>query len=336
MEKQYNYIDDMTNRYIYQVTKHLPAKSRKDIKEELVALINEMLEERSNNHPPAKEDIILVLTELGSPYDLAMKYSDKSLCLIGPLIYPAYLMVLKIVLCATLFGLSVTAIIGLLTESNVIWYEYLGSTLLNILLGLTQAFSWVTIIFAINERRGINPKDLIPAWELSSLPPVPDREITIPLWEPIFGITFSILVMVLLITAPQLIGVYYFTDTVHVVSIFNLEVLQKALPLLLICFGLGIIINIWEIVEKKISLRYAVISSIIKTASVAILIIIFTKFPIWNQNFVKESNENFIVFENFDLTVIWHLFTSSFVILIITIYLIDIIVTLYKGIKFNR
>jgi len=57
MENKTNYIEDIVNRYIYQVSKHITSPLRQDIKEELKTLIYDMLEARTQGKPEAKEDI---------------------------------------------------------------------------------------------------------------------------------------------------------------------------------------------------------------------------------------------------------------------------------------
>ena len=57
-------------RYLYAVTKQLPAKSRRDIERELRSLIGDMLEERCGDIAPTERDIRVVLTELGTPTDV--------------------------------------------------------------------------------------------------------------------------------------------------------------------------------------------------------------------------------------------------------------------------
>lgn len=241
MEKQINYIDDMIDRYVYQVTKRLPNNARKDIEQELRTLITDMLDEKTQGNTPGKQHIDAVLGELGSPYELADKYRDSSHYLISPAIYPAWLFVLKIVMGAVLLGIAISSVLGLLSEESVVWYEYLGSCLASLFGGLFMAFAWVTLIFAIIERRGLNVKELMPEWDIASLPPVSTHEISIPIWGPIAEITFTIVVMLIFLLSPQLIGAYSIDNGVKVIPVFDLEVLRAIIPLLLLWLGVGIL-----------------------------------------------------------------------------------------------
>jgi len=343
MNKEFNYVDDIVNRYIYQVTNHLSAKNRKDIEAELRTLISDMMEARTQGIAPENEDInrVLkeninsVLKELGNPNTLASKYSENTHYLISPVIYPAYTMVLKIVVGATFLSIMIATILGLLTNSTNVWSEQLGQWIGDILGGISSAFAWVTIIFVIFERKGINVKKLIPEWVVSSLPPVPSKESSIRLWEPIVTIILNILVFVILVLAPQLIGIYYLGESRTVIPIFDLDVLRTVLPLFLICIVLGIIKSIWEIIERKISLKYALINSSIIFLRTVLLIIIFTKFQIWNPNFVDQQSAIYHLSSSAGLSTLWEQFTTNFIIIIVLAFMIETTSTLYKAFKYQ-
>ena len=68
---------DLIKRYIYAVTKTLPARMREDVEKELHSLISDMLEERCQDMPPTEHDVLVVLTELGRPAELAAKYRPE-------------------------------------------------------------------------------------------------------------------------------------------------------------------------------------------------------------------------------------------------------------------
>lgn len=74
---------EMIERYIYAVTQKLPQSQREDIAVELRGLIEDMVEERVGD--TADEKVVEeVLLELGSPREMALKYTGKKRYLIGP------------------------------------------------------------------------------------------------------------------------------------------------------------------------------------------------------------------------------------------------------------
>lgn len=335
MTNQTNNIEDIVNRYIYQVSKHIAPPLRSDIEKELKTLIYDMLEDKTQDNTPTKEDIYNVLRELGSPTDLADKYRDKSRYLIGPSIFPAYLLIMKIVLAATLLGMTIVSVLDLLTAPNSgLWYEYFGNWFFGMVSGFFMSFAWVTVIFAIFEWRGVNLKELMPEWDVTTLPPIPDHEVSLPLWEPIAGIIFTIFVMIIFLSAPQLIGVYYWNNTVmNTIPIFDLNVLRDTLPLFLICMGLGLLKNIWEIVDRRYSIKYAIFTFAANTIEIILTIIIFTRFPIWNKDFIVKLNDLFHITTDLTLSSIWNILTSNIYLIMVVIYLIDTVSIIYKSLK---
>lgn len=90
--------NDLIDRYIYAVTKHMKSAMKKDVAAELETIIQDMLEERCEDVTPTERDIKVVLTELGTPNELASKYKGETQdCLIGQPYYSLYVYVLKIV-----------------------------------------------------------------------------------------------------------------------------------------------------------------------------------------------------------------------------------------------
>ncbi|MDF2485075.1 MAG: hypothetical protein K0R46_1243 [Herbinix sp.] len=332
----YEYVDDMINRYIYQVTKHMNPMTKKDLENELRTLIYDMLEARTPGTTATKEDLKAVLTELGSPSALAEKYRDTSRYLISPELFPAYLFVLKIVLGATLLGMCIVTILELITSYDHIWYSYLGNWFGSMIGSAVMAFAFVTILFALFEWKGVNLKELLPDWEVDELPPVPTKQANIPIGEPIAGIIFTILCMVLFTFAPQLIGAFYDDGGLKAIPVFNLDTIRVVLPLFLMIMGLGLLKNIWELVDRRYSIPYAIFVFIINTISTILTIIVFTRFDIWNVNFAEQINSAFHLNFNFSAIASWDLIIDNFVIFLVIIYFLEIISIIIKTIKYNN
>lgn len=335
MDNNNSYVEDMINRYIYQVTKHLSLNSRKDIEQELKSLIYDMLDESTNDMPVTKKDIDLVLLELGNPSELSDKYRENTRCLIGTNLYPQYIIILKIVLISVLFGMMVVSSLEVLTESNLEWYIYLRNWIGNTWVGVFMAFGWVTLIFAIFEWKGVSLKQLMPDWNVSSLPPLPNTNLTINKWEPIVGLIFTVLITLLFSFAPQLMGGFFNTDRLNIVPVFDLVILKRILPLFLICFGIGAVKNVFEMIEGRYTKRLIIFTLFNDVISLIINLIIFTKFNIWNNDFVSEVNAFVNLGSDIPLETIWNIFTTNFIYLLIFAYLLDSGTTLYTKIKYN-
>lgn len=326
MEKK-KYEDEMIERYIYQVKKQLPSQV-KDIEEEVRGLIYDMLEELTKGDAPTKQNVDEVLTKLGNPAVLAENYRGKARYLIGPGLFPTYLMILKIVLPTVFLGMSIVTIIELLTDGGQIWYHYLGSWFGGLFNALLGAFAYVTCIFAVLEYRGVSTKELTEEWEVSSLPPVPKSDTVISMGESIVGIVFHIFLMILIASAPQLIGAFFFSNNeLTNVPVFDLEVLNNILPLFLISIGLGILKSAYGLIERSYNLRYAVVSTICSLAELILALIIFAGYPIWNQAFPDAFGEVTVIRS------IWDAITSNFVIFLIIVFIIELVTVLYKTFK---
>ena len=114
--------NDLIDRYIYAVTKHMKSVMKKDVAADLETIIQDMLEERCEDVIPTERDIKVVLTELGTPNELASKYKGEIQdCLIGQPYYSLYVYVLKIVTACISGGMLLAQIMAALT-SHTIWY----------------------------------------------------------------------------------------------------------------------------------------------------------------------------------------------------------------------
>ena len=108
--------NDLKERYIYAVVRNLPLKARADVERELEGLIAEMLEERRGNGPGGG-DIEYVLNQLGSPDELALKYSsDEQTALISGRNYLAYKRVLM-----TWLPIVVAIVAALSALNSIVW-----------------------------------------------------------------------------------------------------------------------------------------------------------------------------------------------------------------------
>jgi hypothetical protein len=336
MHQQYDYVEDMINRYIYQVTKHMNPMNKNDIENELRTLISDMVEARTQGNATTKEDILAVLKELGNPSELAEKYLDTSRYLISPEIFPMYFFVLKIVIGATLFGLCIATVLELITSPYQIWYSYLGNWIGELLSGVGTAFAFITLFFAVLERKGVNLKELIPEWKAEEMPPVPVKEANIPISDPIVGIIFTVLGMVIVSSSPQLLAAYYYDNGLKTIPIFNMEAFHTALPLILIAIVLGLLKNIWELVDRRYSIAYGIFTFINNTVSTILTVIFFTSFDVWNRSFAVQINDAFHLDFNSSALTAWDILTKNFVIFLVIIYLLETISILYKTIKYNN
>lgn len=90
----------LTDRYVHEVVRRIPANQRDDVADELRATITDTVEARDvEGTESAERD---VLTEMGDPTRLAARYADRPLALIGAELYPQYVRLLKVLLLTVL------------------------------------------------------------------------------------------------------------------------------------------------------------------------------------------------------------------------------------------
>jgi len=328
---------ELINRYIYAVTKDLPAKQREDISKELRGLIEDMLE--NYDGPEAYEEKVKkVLTDLGNPEILSNNYRATSRFLIGPKNFNSYIMVLKIVFVAVFVGLSVaTAMTGLFSyEDNA--FKIILQYITSIFAALSQAFAWVTISFAIAEYYqmptvSFNTRNKI--WSLDDLPHIPKKEAKISRIESIVGIIFSSIFMSIIYLYPKFFAVYIPTPNgINIIPIFDISTVEGFKLIIAILFLLSIAKEIIKLVAGKWNLKVAISTSVLSIITLILTLILFTNPNIWNQSLVKDIVKYVDI--GFDLVKAQSLLFKSFIGIIVIASLGEIVGSLYKGIKYNN
>lgn len=219
-------MSDLIDRYVHQVGRYLPRHERADIEAELRSQIHDQLEDHYGGSP-SEAEIAAVLTELGSPRQMATSYRGEQY-LIGPTLYPTMMLVLRhgwLLVPAVVIFLSS---FGMLTSAQSM---PLPRFLLDTLLAAAQAiliFSAVVVLFfAILQHAGATFDEHQEAFNPLKLPEVDDPGV-IDRAEVTFGVAFGTVFTLLLL---------YFLSVGGLTLRFNLsdpgEVIPSSLPWLL-------------------------------------------------------------------------------------------------------
>ncbi|MEG0377121.1 MAG: hypothetical protein RR614_01440 [Eubacterium sp.] len=326
---------NLIDRYVYAVTKMLPFKGREDIEKELRTLIDDLLEERCGELLPEDRDIRVVLTELGTPSELAEKYRpEKNRYLIGPEYYSKYKLVLMITLTAVFFGILLASVITTIMDHQAGWQILLFSLLPwmgTLIMGLISAFGIVTAIFAFFEYKGIN----VTMYEgLEQLPPVPQKKETISRSEAIVGIVFSVIFCVIFVAAPQIMGVA-FSRGGEVIPFFNLEVIHNLWYVFIAFTILGILSESFKLYEGRYTKRLAVVTVVTNLISAVLAILLLTQNQIMNPELITAitgaiGNERDIIIASAEKM---NLLFLAVMLLILTI---DSVVSVIRGIRYDK
>lgn len=249
-------MENFIERYVYDVTRRLPEKERKDVESELKSNIYDMLPEQAG-----EEETKDVLRRLGPPALLAEGYRQNPRYLISPAVYVSYIDVLKLVLpiVATVL-LVVGGIMGGLNAGKaadlstpaVITAVISGGISMSVS-GAFQALVWITVGYAIAERAGA-AKKYKDAWKPEDLPQVPVNEKgTIPLSDSIAGLVITAIfsILAVLVFTGSLPLVFSLTGSgTTVVQFFSQSFLQVAIPMVIASALISIFVNIIKIKER--------------------------------------------------------------------------------------
>jgi hypothetical protein len=239
---------NMIESYAHAVGKHLPARQRPDIEAEIRSLIEDMLDERSQQagRPSDDEMVNEVLKELGDPEKLAASYLPTRY-LIGPKLYPTFALVLKIVFIV----LASLAVVGLAIRIGT--GDFAPQTLIETILhslgeylgGAVIAFGNIVLVFAILERT-LPPSEFEEEkgeWTPAELTKEPDPD-HVSTWEPILIIVFTLAGLVILNFYPHIIGISFPHDGEWVVIPILSDAFFRVLPLINIAGVLAIALQV--------------------------------------------------------------------------------------------
>lgn len=200
----------LIDRYIANVGRHLPQKSRTDIEKEIRSTLEDMLEDRSaqTNKPVDEEMTVQVLKEFGHPRKVAASYMPDRY-LIGPQLYPYFIMVIKWALLVA-FGVGLIRLsIGVIQAGPTV--DAIVRSIVDSFLSMggiaITALGNVTLIFAIIERALPDLKELSLDWDPRSLPeeaPTQSEAVNVP--ETVTEIVFTLIGVLIFNFYPQILG----------------------------------------------------------------------------------------------------------------------------------
>ncbi|SCL30914.1 hypothetical protein GA0074692_3015 [Micromonospora pallida] len=156
----------LTDRYLAATLPAVPVARRAEIATELRASIDDMVEARTAGGQDTTTAEREVLTELGDPAQLAARYADRRLHLIGPTYFLAWERLLKRLL--SFLPATVGVIMGALEAVDGNPGGAIGEGIVAALMVALHICFWVTLVFAVLERLNV-PLDL-PEWTVDRLP----------------------------------------------------------------------------------------------------------------------------------------------------------------------
>jgi hypothetical protein len=276
----------LIERYVYAVAYHLPRKIREDVEKELGSLISDMLEARCNGAAPSEADVKAVLSELGTPEQLASKYSgDEKASLISGTYFLAYKKALSIALpipaiCIFFANLITVLIREKRTDALAFILKLIDSSLIGAVAAAFQSFAAITLVFAVLERKKavLSDGDI-----LSALPPVPMPRARIKRHEPIANICWNIFAAALFLGFPQAIGAW--SPEIGWIPALDAQALRSFWAIVVLWAAFGIAKEAVKLIEGSYTKRVAAATAIANLAAAIASSAVFARARVMNPIF---------------------------------------------------
>jgi hypothetical protein len=260
---------NLLDRYMLEVRNHLPPKMRTDLEMEIRSLIEDTLEDRSQAAGrEIDEDLVVeVLQAFGPPEKVAAGYlPDKYL--IGPRLYPAFTLTLRIAL--TVIVILALVGLGVNLGQNDGSLQSIGQTLLQAVGGLysgvLQVLGIIVFIFAIIQWAQPNLSEKPRDWNPRKLKDVTPPNIVRPA-KPITEIVVVIGILTLINFYPHLIGIYSNVNGEWVFSPVLNQAFFRYVPLINAILLVKVIENLillrqgeWQLSTRLLSIFGSVLS----------------------------------------------------------------------------
>jgi hypothetical protein len=256
------------------------------------------------------------------------------------------MMLVKIVVGATAFGMTLAMILGAVSEGvsgqianntsqltthGRTWYEILCTSIASILSAVSFAFTFVTVAFAIAQRKHVHIEKS--GTGIDNLPPVPEHDNKISRVQCIFSISFTTLFFILFVTAP---GFFRMPDgNGNFVPVLNGEYLKKMWMFLALFCACGIVrdsVKLYELRYSKKLLIVTIATNII--AAVSALFFFNEKGSVMSETYMAFMST--LLYDNdFIRNTLVH-FQLFFLIIIIVALALDTLETMMKYLKERR
>lgn len=320
---------NLIDKYVAEVGKQLPLlKGREDVEKELKSTLEDMLEDKEEQAGRPRDEAmeIELLKEYGSPQRIASSYNPHPY-LIGPRMFPFFLMVLKIVLTVVIVVMLVLSSIKAVTAFPLFAADFMQVIMQgfgNALSTAIAAFGNVVIVFAILERilpekemgDFSNEKD----WDPASLAKQPDPDM-VKRGDLIAEVVFTALGLA-------------FLNGLFNLPVFTKEFLQF-IPWINAVFLAEIILDVYLLFTAKWNTPGRIAKVIIEAVGIAITVILIRTPNL--TLFTNESLLNFIkISEEAGAAGLAAYYTTSITLIVILIIQgIELAKALYELLRIN-
>jgi hypothetical protein len=163
---------ELVDRYLYEVRRGLPKGQQDDIIAELAEDLRSEMEdlEKGLGGPVNEAEVVEILKQRGHPAIVAGRYLPQR-CVIGPALYPVYVLVLRIVIAVLVPVFAL--IVGPIAVATAAQPGYaVVQSMWDLAMAVVFAIGVVTLVFAIMERYPVDTRPF-EKWDPRNLPRVP-------------------------------------------------------------------------------------------------------------------------------------------------------------------
>lgn len=162
----------LTERYVHDTIRRLPADARDDVRRELEGSIADAVEARVERGAAPAEAERLALEDLGDPAALASGFADRPLTLIGPRFFLLWWRMLKLLLWSVTPLAGAGVAIGHAVAADPVG-TIIAEAIVVMISVIMHLFFWTTVVFAILDRSGAR---VTTRWTVDRLPEAPERQ----------------------------------------------------------------------------------------------------------------------------------------------------------------
>lgn len=277
---------EIIDRYVHAVGQYLPHRLRADVEAELRSLLAESVQERAlAGGTTATEDLATaVVREFGSPKEVAARYAPDPQYLIGPRLYPVYVVAVKVMLPILAALVVVLVIVGRFQEPG-------EPPSLAVLVRATGRFLWsalvnlgiMTMVFALVERAIRQGEPAGDAFDPGRLPRVDDPE-KISYFGRIFALYAIALLALVFNFFPGWVAVFVFHGSEGTVyPLLNPE-FSRYLPMLNAWWVLAFALNLVVLRDGRWRRATRWADFALEVANAVILLLIVTGPPVFQYD----------------------------------------------------
>jgi len=194
---------ELLDRYLQAVRFWLPKAQQQDIIAELSSDLHSQIDDRETElgRPLNEEELEVILRKCGSPILVASRYRPQTQ-LIGPVLFPIYQFVLKLVMLWSLVPVFALIVGPAMILSATSRWEAVVQTISTLWTAEFISAGIITLIFVVLEHTEAKLQ-MFDKWSLRSLPPAPKPEQPPSRTQTIFELIFGVVGLLWLLALPQ-------------------------------------------------------------------------------------------------------------------------------------